>query len=293
MTLDQLNEFCALVQFRNFHRAAEYLYLNQSTLSRHIADLENSLGTQLLVRDNKILRLTEAGQILYESALGIIRDITSLEGRIQEAKSGKLGKLTVSSIYVYHEVLYTSYRLMCRDYPEVHFSLFCVSSEDVLKAVLQDEADAGVLFSCDLPLNCEGLDGISIDHEYFCVVVPENSPLAGQTSIRLTQLRGEHLLLVDHAANCLTKAMLQQHTDGPAPQRTAASAENLESIMLQIKAGIGVSVLPKSVAKEHQRGCCLLDIADFDSGYDLIMIWKKSNKNRTLEQLCNLLRKLL
>mgnify|MGYP002574014817 FL=1 len=43
MTFEQIEEFCVVARLENFTKAAEYLYVSQSTLSRHISDLESNL----------------------------------------------------------------------------------------------------------------------------------------------------------------------------------------------------------------------------------------------------------
>ena len=51
MDINRLNEFITLATLLNYSKAANQLYLTQPALSRHIHDLEQTLGTQLFIRD--------------------------------------------------------------------------------------------------------------------------------------------------------------------------------------------------------------------------------------------------
>ena len=60
----QLEAFLAVSQTLNFTLAAEKLHVTQSALSQRIINLENELGTTLLIRDRAGIRLTEVGSSL-------------------------------------------------------------------------------------------------------------------------------------------------------------------------------------------------------------------------------------
>ena len=64
MDIRVLKYFLAVAREQSFSVAAERLYLSQPTLSRQIKELEDELGTQLLIRSSKGVTLTEEGMIL-------------------------------------------------------------------------------------------------------------------------------------------------------------------------------------------------------------------------------------
>lgn len=73
MKTEYLYEFSVLAQTLSFSRAAQALFLSQSTLSKHIQRMEEELGAQLLVHSTHAVSLTEAGRLLARQADGIIR----------------------------------------------------------------------------------------------------------------------------------------------------------------------------------------------------------------------------
>ena len=66
MQFKQLEAFLQVARQRSFSKAAEALYLTQPTVSAHVAALEDELGTQLVVRSTRELRLTAAGRVLSQ-----------------------------------------------------------------------------------------------------------------------------------------------------------------------------------------------------------------------------------
>lgn len=72
MELEQLRLFIAAAEHQGFSPAARALYTSHSTISRAVAALEEELGTELFLREHKMLTLTPAGALLLEDAKTII-----------------------------------------------------------------------------------------------------------------------------------------------------------------------------------------------------------------------------
>ncbi len=73
METTHLQEYVVLAHRRSFTEAARDLHITQSTLSKHVAALEREFGRELFVRDRSGIRLTEAGTMLYEQAVQLLR----------------------------------------------------------------------------------------------------------------------------------------------------------------------------------------------------------------------------
>ena len=63
MDINRIREFLVLSEHLNYSKAANLLYITQPVLSRHIHDLEETLGGQLFLRDTHSVQLTEFGQL--------------------------------------------------------------------------------------------------------------------------------------------------------------------------------------------------------------------------------------
>lgn len=71
MDTEYVYEFLVLRKAGGFQKAADILGISQSTLSRHIQAIETEIGKQLILRGNKVFRLTAAGNVFTAYALSI------------------------------------------------------------------------------------------------------------------------------------------------------------------------------------------------------------------------------
>lgn len=83
MTFESLKRFVILTQHMNFSRAADELYLSQSTLSRQIMELETEMDCSLIIRAGRQIRLTEAGMIFRNYAIDALKAQKQLKMDLQ------------------------------------------------------------------------------------------------------------------------------------------------------------------------------------------------------------------
>lgn len=86
MEIGYLNEFIKLAETGNYLEAADALYISQSTLSRHIQNIENDLGVQLFNRTTRRVELNEFGKTFLPYA----KQITSLRTDYTHALSNQI-----------------------------------------------------------------------------------------------------------------------------------------------------------------------------------------------------------
>ena len=86
MDLEKLRIFLAVADCGSFSRGARTLYISHSTTSRAVTALEEELGVRLLERDNRVLGLTPAGQILLEEAKSLLGQADELVRRVRDAE---------------------------------------------------------------------------------------------------------------------------------------------------------------------------------------------------------------
>lgn len=88
MELRQLRYFVAVADTLNFSRAAESMFVSQSSLSKQISDLEQELGVLLFRRSKHNVELTEAGLLLMDEAKAILLRSEKLAPLLQQADQG-------------------------------------------------------------------------------------------------------------------------------------------------------------------------------------------------------------
>ena len=88
MELRHLRYFKVLAETLNFTRAAELLHIAQPPLSRQISQLEDQLGTLLVVRERP-LRLTEAGRFFYEQTCTVLQQLQNISDNTRRIGQGQ------------------------------------------------------------------------------------------------------------------------------------------------------------------------------------------------------------
>ena len=88
MDFNQLKSYIAVVESKSFTKAAEENFCSQSTVSSHIAKLEEELKVKLLVRTTKNINITKRGEEIYRHACDILRlQEMMLQGVAKDGKS--------------------------------------------------------------------------------------------------------------------------------------------------------------------------------------------------------------
>jgi len=224
LDLRKLRYFVAVGELEHFGRAAERLFIAQPVRRRQIRALQSELGCQLLQRTTRSVRLTAAGEQLLTDAPGILAAAEGATRRAHEAARG-VQRLVVgfgSSLPVSPAV-----RAYSERHPDVEVSLLHLKWYEQAEAVRDGRADVGLL---RLPFDTDGLRCWPIGSEPKVVCLPTDHPLAAHDEVTAAQLADEEVL------------------DARA-RRTGTVEEKLELV----SAGVGVAVLPESVARYYSR----------------------------------------
>src|ERR1700681_1695443 len=102
----ELRSFLILAEQLHFGRSASLLHISQPALSKQIKGLERKIGGPLLVRNRCDVRLTAVGELLYNEARRIVRDLDALFDTVQAAARGGAGRLRIAAgIATIHSLL--------------------------------------------------------------------------------------------------------------------------------------------------------------------------------------------
>lgn len=97
MNLQALTDFNLVAGYGGFGRASRRSGRAKATLSRRVAELEQSLGTRLIERGGQTLRLTEEGRVLHERTHGLLSELGEIAEAVALGASTPRGRLRVSA----------------------------------------------------------------------------------------------------------------------------------------------------------------------------------------------------
>src|SRR5665213_2022485 len=95
--LNKLNAFVRVAERLSFTRAAADLKTRPSVVSRHVSDLENSLGFSLLNRSTHGVVLTEAGEGLFKNCLQMFAGLDDYVVETRNLQTGPYGSLHIQA----------------------------------------------------------------------------------------------------------------------------------------------------------------------------------------------------
>jgi DNA-binding transcriptional LysR family regulator len=124
MDLQDLSDFNLVAAHGGFGRAARLSGRSKATLSRRVAELEQSLGVRLIERGSQSLRLTDEGRALHERTDGLLSEIAEAGEAVVLGASTPRGRLRVSAPVVFaHVALGRIAARFARAYPEVQLEI--------------------------------------------------------------------------------------------------------------------------------------------------------------------------
>jgi DNA-binding transcriptional LysR family regulator len=242
MTLETLRLYCDVVRLRSVSRGAAANSISQSAASQAIQQLEGELGTPLLDRSRRPVGPTDEGRKFYEACRGLIQGFEKARAEIAAARQRVEGTVRVAAIYSVglHDMSRHMQPFMSA-HPQARVLLECLHPHKVVEAVLNDEADLGVL---SYPTSTRALEVLPLRSEPMVLVTHPAHRLARRRLAGPTDLQGERFVAFDHdlAIRKAIDRVLKQHN---VKVQFIMEFDNVETIKQAIGIAAGVSVLPR------------------------------------------------
>lgn len=141
-----LRTFLELNRTRHFGKAAENLYITQSTMSARIRQLEDILGAVLFIRQRNNIQLTSAGQKLIRHAEGILSawERTRMDVALQEEQKEYL---SVGGVYSLWDIFLQDWlHRLRRELPETGLRTDAMKGDEIHRALLENRLDLGFVY---------------------------------------------------------------------------------------------------------------------------------------------------
>jgi LysR family hydrogen peroxide-inducible transcriptional activator len=277
MNLRDLRYLVALADHRHFGRAAEASFVSQPTLSTQLKKLEDELGLPLVERNPRNVMLTELGEKVASRARTILREadeIKAIARRFKDPEAGtvRIGIFPTLAPYLLPHVVPS----LVAAFPQLETVLVEEKTEVLVKRLNDGDIDVAILA---LPVHDERLHAEFLFEEEFVLAVHRSHPLGARKRVRLSDIEGETLLLLDDG-HCLRDQALEVCRRAGASEQSGFRATSLETLRHMVSAGVGSTLLPAlSIAGESSRppNVKLIPFTDPAPHRRIGMLWRRTS----------------
>ncbi len=146
MDIRKLEAFCKVYELQSFSKAGEMMFLSQPTISSHVANLEAELGVRLFDRLGRKVMPTQAGDVLYRSAVTVFENLTNAKASIEMLRDKVVGELQIGcSTIPSHNIMPSVLAEFVLKYPQVNFLIHTSDSSEVIKKVSSGDWPVGIV----------------------------------------------------------------------------------------------------------------------------------------------------
>jgi DNA-binding transcriptional LysR family regulator len=194
LDLKRLRYFCTIVEQGSISKAAQILCIAQPPLSKRLQELEDEVGTPLLVRTGRKLAVTEAGQFLYQRACDILRTVEETKQKTVAIGNTEKRVLRVGVSYLFLRHFFPVIRELYRRNPRAEISISVADSSHLEQLLQRGKVDIALF---QRPRNAEGFELIDFAPLGLRALVSTSLlPVAPEQPMRIEELGAYPLILM-------------------------------------------------------------------------------------------------
>lgn len=248
LDLTTLRLFVSVCELGNIARAGERASIVGSAISKRLAQLEDQVGTPLLVRRRHGVVPSAAGQTLLEHARAMLDSAARIEHDMLNFAAGARGQVRIlASVSAMTESLADDVAgfLQLPAHRNIQVDMEERVSPEIVRGVRDGLASLGVCWDA---ADIGTLQSRPYRSDHLAIVLPAKHPLAGRKRLRFDEtLDFEHVSL---PVNSAVQVMLQQQAAARGRQlRQRVIVTNFEAALRVVRAGLAISVVPREVAQ--------------------------------------------
>ncbi|MFS0757803.1 LysR family transcriptional regulator [Noviherbaspirillum sp. 1P10PC] len=291
MELRHLRYFVAVAEERNFTRAAERLHIAQPPLSRQIQQLEEIIGVALLVRGARPLELTEAGRFFYGHAVQLLAqgaEVISMTRRIGNIERKFSIGFVGSTLFGFLPEVVRRFKAA---HPTTEVTLQEMTTMEQIAALKQGQIDVGI---GRIRHEDPNIRRILLREEALVAALPMGHPLSYlDRGLYLRELVNDKMIVFPKAPrpSFADQILAAFHDRGLEPADTLEVRE-LQVALGLVAAGMGVTVVPKSVLGLRRNDVCYKEMDEPRLSSPIIMSLRALDKSEDLKSMLALIYEL-
>ena len=272
MEIHQLEYFVAVADEGNFTRAAALVNISQSGVSAQIRRLERQLGATLIDRSGRTATLTPAGMAAITHARSVLGTVDALRRAVDDVTGVVRGRLAVGMLNGSAvNGLFDALASFHRAHPGVVVTLVEATAGELTERVRSGSIDLALIaVGAQAPPD---LASLRISSDRLVAAVTHAHRLARRKRIRLADL-GD-LPIVCMPIGTAVRTMFDEACAAARFDPTVAFEASAPDAVAQLGArGLGVAIVPQSMAALHSDRLHQLTVDDLRSPAGLALIWR-------------------
>ena len=273
MELRHLRYFVAIADAGTMARAAERVFVTQSTLSHQLAQLEDEVGCALFERIGRTLRLSDEGRELLGHARGVMAQVEEGKRAVSKVRALGTGSLRVGVIHTFVTGLIPQVAAaFVKGHPGVRLQMAELTAIEIEAQVADGALDLGVAF---FPAASDAVMGEHLFDDELRLAVPASHALAQRATARFGEL-GE-LPLAMLGPRYATRRMLDAHFRRAGVQpRIVVEIDSVDALQRVVEQGVAGAFLPGRTARRSAR-VRLLDVTHPKPVRPAGLVWRRSS----------------
>jgi LysR family transcriptional regulator, hydrogen peroxide-inducible genes activator len=290
LKLKDLGYLVALADTRHFGQAAARCFVSQPTLSAQLKKLEEYLGVQLIERHPRRVALTEAGAQVVARARRMLEASEEIVALAQLQRDPLAGRLRLALLPTIGPYLLPQVALRIRrKLPRLDLLLYEYQTGPMLEHLHAGDIDVGILA---LPVPSDGMQQRELYEEPFVVAAPESHELARRKLLKISDLDGQTVLLLEDG-HCLRDQALAVCARTDAREKQDFRATSLETLRQMVASGAGITLLPQlasSGAYGSARGVSIVPFARPAPMRRIGALWRRTSaRSIAISAVCDVI----
>jgi DNA-binding transcriptional LysR family regulator len=276
--LGRLRALDAVASYGTVLAAGEALHCTPSAVSQQLAKLEREIGTPVVEKDGRRLRLTDAGRILAHHAVRVLAAVDEAEAALAAHRGTVSGRLEIAAFATAcRGLLPYALKKLATEHPHLTTALLECNPHIGLDALARGRVDVAVLddwpeVALAVP---PGLDTVDLGLDTADMVVPADHPLASTVEpVPLDVARGERWIAALPGAIC--HDWLIRVLPGVEP---AFLVGEFETQLTLVAAGLGVAMVPRLARPELPAGVAVVKLERVTTRR-VAVAWRRSAASR-------------
>ncbi|MGK0376131.1 MAG: DNA-binding transcriptional LysR family regulator [Arenicella sp.] len=278
MDISALQAFIAVARHESFSKASEQLFVTQPAISKRVASLEDELGTQLFNRIARQISLTEAGKQLLPKAQDLVNQAEDMQRYASNLNQDISGNLSVA---IAHHIGLHRMPPILKEFnlrhPKVTLNIRFEDSDQAYTSVEHGDIEFAVI---TLPKTLpDKLIKQTVWRDELDIMVSNGHVLAGQSALKLSTLSNYPCVLT--SPDTETHQVIRREFQAQGLSiNVQMQTNNLETLKMLTMAGLGWSLLPKTMRDKSLKA---LDVGlDLSRELGLVIHSKRSLSNAAL-----------